>query len=171
MPRRGEPALRPATPADAEAIADLIEANRPLFSEEECAIAIDMVREALRPQDADPYQLLVAERSGRVVGYACFGTIPLTRGSYDLYWIVVDRESQGSGVGRHLLAACEAAIARQGGRLVVVETSGRPDYAATRGFYEDAMAYEIAGRIKDFYKPGDDKITYVKRLGPSAGER
>ena len=100
MPNLGEPVLRPPSPADVPAIAEIIEANRPLFSAEECAIAIAMVREALQPQDCDPYQLLVAERAGRVVGYACFGTIPLTRGSYDLYWIVVHPESQGSGIGR-----------------------------------------------------------------------
>jgi ribosomal protein S18 acetylase RimI-like enzyme len=141
-----------------------------------------MVREGLeRPEAEDPYQLLVAvdedvpdagpagakapPAASRVIAYACFGMIPLTRGAYDLYWIAVHPDHQARGVGRALLRHCEQVIAAQGGRLIVVETSGRPDYEPTRRFYEKTMAYAAAARIRDFYQPGDDKIVYVKYLG------
>jgi ribosomal protein S18 acetylase RimI-like enzyme len=161
--------LRSLAAADLPAIAEMLQANRPLFSARECAIAADMVREGLAApdDDEDPYQFVVAERAGRVLGYACFGTVPLTEGTYDLYWIVVHPAAQGSGIGRALMAHCEAAIAAQGGRLVVVETSSRRDYDKTRRFYERTMRYDSAARFADFYRPGDDKIVYVKYLAPT----
>lgn len=160
--------LRSLAATDLPAIDEMLQANRPLFSERECAIAADMVREGLAaPDDEDPYQFVVAERAGRVRGYACFGTVPLTEGTYDLYWIVVHPAAHGSGIGRALMEHCETAIAGQGGRLVVVETSSRPDYDKTRRFYERTMAYRSAARFVDFYRPGDDKIVYVKYLTPA----
>ena len=65
----------------------------------------------------------------------------------------------GSGTGTALVEEMERRIA--GARLVIVETAGRPDYAATRGFYE-ARGYRAVRRIPDFYAPGDDQVTYVK---------
>ena len=50
-------------------------------------------------------------------------------------------------------------------RLIVVETSSRKEYDKTRRFYEKTLAYATAAWIKDFYKPGDDKVVYVKYLG------
>lgn len=158
--------LRSLVAADIPQIRELLLANRPVFSDEECGTAVEMIEEQLAagPDDEDPYQFLVAVANGRVVAYACFGTIPLTKGTYDLYWIAVHPDQHGSGVGKTLLLGCEAEIARQEGRIVVVETSSRKDYDKTRRFYEKTMRYETAAWIKDFYKPGDDKVVYVKYL-------
>ena len=46
-------------------------------------------------------------------------------------------------------------------RLIVVETSSRDDYDKTRRFYENTMGYETAAHMRDFYKPGDDKVVYL----------
>lgn len=122
-----------------------------------------MMHEALAdPSVEDPYQFVVAELDGSIVGYACFGSTPLTDGTFDLYWIAVDPARHAHGVGRKLLLHCEREIARQGGRLVVVETSSRAEYEKTRRFYEKTMRYETASWIKDFYRKGDDKVVYVK---------
>jgi hypothetical protein len=48
-------------------------------------------------------------------------------------------------------------------RLIVVETAGRPDYGATRRFYE-ARGYRPTATIPDFYAPGDDQVVFVKRV-------
>lgn len=168
-PRNVDLSLRWLAKPDIAAIEQILLANRPVFSDDECKTAVEMIVEGLeKPSDEDPYQFLVAEVAGRVVAYACFGTIPLTKGSYDLYWIAVHPEHHATGVGRRLLVACEDEIARQGGRLVVVETSSRSDYDKTRRFYEKTMAYETAAWIKDFYKTGDDKVVYVKYVGSAA---
>ncbi|MBI3722467.1 GNAT family N-acetyltransferase [bacterium] len=157
--------IRSLVPADVSAIDAIVRANRHVFSEEECKTAVEMVEEALaKPNDPDPYQYRIAEAGGRVVGFACFGTIALTQGAFDLYWIAIDPSHHGRSAGRVLLEACEKAIAGQGGRLIVAETSSRKEYDRTRRFYERTVSYETAAWIRDFYKPGDDKVIYVKYL-------
>ncbi len=52
---------------------------------------------------------------------------------------------------------------RGSARLVVVETAGREDYAATRRFYQ-SRGYQPTARIPDFYAPGDDLVVYTKRF-------
>ena len=47
------------------------------------------------------------------------------------------------------------------GRLVVVETSSRPDYSATRAFYE-RRGYTRAAVVPGYYAPGDDLVIYLK---------
>ena len=154
--------LRSLAAADVPAVEAILLANRPVFSDAECRTAIEMVREGLEdPHDEDPYQFLVATDGDRVVGYTCFGQIPLTQGAFDLYWIAVDPAAHARGIGRALALETERAVAAQGGRLIVVETSSRDDYDKTRRFYENTMGYETAAHMRDFYKPGDDKVVYL----------
>ena len=97
------------------------------------------------------------------MGYACWGPTPGTQGTYDLYWIVVDPTWQGKGVGTQLLDAVEQALLAAGGRLIVVETSSRADYAPTRAFYE-RRGYTPAARLRGYYAPADDLMIYLKDL-------
>ena len=91
---------------------------------------------------------------------------PLTRSSFDLYWIVVCPDRQGAGLGRRLLALVEAAAFRQGGARLYAETSSRPLYAPTRAFYR-ATGFDPAAELPDFYAPGDGKLVFAKRLAPA----
>jgi ribosomal protein S18 acetylase RimI-like enzyme len=84
-------------------------------------------------------------------------------GSYDLYWIAVDREHQSRGLGRALVAESERQIAARGGRRIYIETSNRPQYEPTRQFYLRCN-YAIAAILPDFYNTGDDKVILVKPL-------
>lgn len=77
---------------------------------------------------------------------------------------MVDRARQQSGIGTQLLAEVESRLAAEGARLIVVETSSRPDYAPTRGFYE-ARGYTRRATIPAYYAPGDDLVIYTKDLG------
>ncbi len=95
------------------------------------------------------------------VGWVCWGPTPCTLGTFDIYWIGVAPAWQGRGIGRALTNFAEQAIAERGGRLFVVETSSREAYTPTRRFYE-ALGYDEAGRIPDFYGPGDDKVIFLK---------
>jgi ribosomal protein S18 acetylase RimI-like enzyme len=165
MRRNVAPSLRSLTPADVEGVDALLEANRGVFTDVEVRTAKEMVREGLaNPAVDDAYQFLVAEEAGRLVGYACFGSIPLTEGAFDLYWIVVAPEAQGLGVGRALCLRVEETIAAQGGRLVVVEASSLAGHDRACRFYERTMRYDTVARIRDFYAPGNDKIVYVRYL-------
>ena len=56
-----------------------------------------------------------------------------------------------------------ARASRQGARLIRLETAGIDSYRAARAFYE-RTGYAEAGRIRDFYWPGNDLYIYVKYL-------
>lgn len=167
MPSRGpgEIAFRGLTEEDLSALKAVLRRNAPVFSERECRMAVSLMEEALaRRDDEDPYLFTVVERDGVVLGFACYGTVPLTEGCFDLYWIALEPGAHGHGIGQALLRSCETEMRRQGGRLLIAETSGLADYARARRFYTATGFAQIAC-IPDFYKPGDDKCIYVKQLG------
>jgi ribosomal protein S18 acetylase RimI-like enzyme len=136
----------------------------PEFLPHEVTIAEELIDSFLNKGKLSGYTIEVAEIDGKVVGYICWGDTPLTDGTWDIYWVAVDRNEQGKGIGAQLMAAAEKSIYATGGRLAVVETSGKPDYNKTRQFYLK-IGYVEEARIKDFYTAGDDKVIMVKRLG------
>jgi len=121
----------------------------------------------LKQGEASGYAFLVYREGQRLLGYACFGSHPLTDGTFDLYWIAVDPASQGRGIGRALLERVETEVQSRGGRLLLVETSGTPEYKPARCFYEDC-GYHYEAVVHDFYAPGDDLIIFGKELIPHA---
>jgi GNAT superfamily N-acetyltransferase len=133
------------------------------FSAEEVRIAEELVEERLSRGEDSGYLFLFADRGGDTVGYTCYGLIPLTAASYDLYWIAVHPSAQGDGLGRRLLTATEKRIRALGGRRVYAETSSRPQYLPTRAFY-DRCGYRTAAQLEDFYAPGDGKVIFEKVL-------
>jgi len=103
------------------------------------------------------------ERDGELVGYVCYGSTPGTDRTYDLYWIAIHPDFQGSGGGSRLLDEVERRLRQREARLLVVETSSRDDYAPTRRFYE-VRGYTAVATIADYYAPGDARVIYTKRL-------
>jgi D-alanine-D-alanine ligase len=139
-------------------------ASTGVFSRIEEDVAVELVADRLAQGAVSAYHFVFAEREGKVVGYTCYGPIPLTSGSFDLYWIVVEKTMQGQKIGQSLLQETERLILAAGGRQVYIDTSNRPQYAPTRGFYL-RNGYQQVALLKDFYAPGDDKAIYWKRLG------
>jgi D-alanine-D-alanine ligase len=163
-------AVRPGLePADRGPIEELIRATG-FFHPDEIAIAVELVDDRLALGEASHYRFLVAEVDGAVAGYACWGAIPGTRSSADLYWIAVHPRAQGRGAGAALLRAAEESIAAAGRTRVYVETSTRPQYGPTRRFYL-ACGYHLAAELADFYAPGDGKAVFLKvlQLSPLPG--
>jgi GNAT superfamily N-acetyltransferase len=147
-------------PTDPAAVRQMV-ASTGFFHPPEIDVAVELVQEHLSRGPASGYLFLFAEHDGRVVGYACYGPIACTVGSFDLYWIAVHSDQRGRGLGRHLLAITEERVAQIGGRRVYIETSGRAQYEPTQHFYE-ACGYAREAVLRDFYAPGDDKIIYGK---------
>jgi D-alanine-D-alanine ligase len=141
-----------------------ITAQAEAFGPDEVAVARDVLDSALEAGPEGHYQCYTALLNGRAVGWVCFGPTPCTSGTFDIYWVVVAAGQRGRGVGRSLMAHAEDLAARMGGRMVVVETSGRGSYDATRAFYS-RLGYEETARVPDFYAPGDAKVVCTKRLG------
>ena len=133
------------------------------FHPEEVAVAEELVLERLEKGDASGYYFSMADHYGRLAGYACFGPIPCTASSYDLYWIAVHPDFQGRGLGRRLLVESERRIKAAGGSRIYVDTSQRVQYASTRTFYE-SCGYRLETVLKDFYAVGDGKAIYCKSL-------
>ena len=104
-----------------------------------------------------------------LLGFACFGRSMDTDRTFDLYWIAVDRAAQGTGCGTVLLSEVERRLEALHARMLVVETSSRSDYTATRGFYV-RRGYVEAARVREFYAPEDDRIILTKRLAGSPRE-
>jgi ribosomal protein S18 acetylase RimI-like enzyme len=140
-----------------------IVASTDFFNAEELGVAAELVEARLSAGEASGYCFLFAERSGRVLGYSCYGRIAGTAGSFDLYWIATHREAQRRGLGRQLLGETERRVREAGGRRLYVETAGRALYEPTRAFYA-RQGYLREAELADFYAPGDAKVFFVKVL-------
>src|SRR5512134_33626 len=151
---------RCANPGDPVAVEALVRATG-VFSPAEVAVARELVEERVTRGPASGYEFLFVEDEQGLLGYACWGPIPCTEKSFDLYWIAVRPERQGGGVGKRILAAAEEEIARAGGARIYVETSTRAAYDPTRAFYE-RCGYARAATFDDFYALGDGKAVYLK---------
>jgi ribosomal protein S18 acetylase RimI-like enzyme len=154
--------LRRTEAADREPILGFIRQTE-LFRAGELSIAAELLDSAIAAGPAGHYQSFTAEVAGTPAGWTCLGPTPCTEGTFDLYWIVVAPACQRSGVGSALLRHAENLAAERGGRLMVVETSGRAAYAPSRRFYL-RHGYREAARVPAFYAPTDDKLILLKPL-------
>jgi len=105
--------IRRVAPPDREPLAELL-GRIETFSPVEVTCALELIDAALRPNDPD-YQVLVAVRDGKVLGYICYGPTPMTEGTFDLYWIASDPQVGGRESARRWSrrwrATCAAARA------------------------------------------------------------
>lgn len=135
-----------------------------IFTDVEIGWAMELVDLALLTPGTSEYEVDVLEDAeGIVAGYVCFAPTPHSDGVFDLYWIAVDRASQGKGIGQELLRFVEEAVQRRSGRMLLIETSSKASYAPTVRFYE-AAGYREISRIKDFYRIEEDKVVFCKHL-------
>jgi ribosomal protein S18 acetylase RimI-like enzyme len=158
--------VRPLVAADRSGVFRILE-NAGNFTAEEVAIALELIDEWLELGEHSGYLTYVLEArdedSSEVLGYVCFGPTPLTESTFDLYWIAVDKSKHRGGVGKRLLKFAEEEIVRRGGKMLLIETSSQETYGGTIQFYE-RTGYEPVGKIPEYYKPGDDKLIFAKRL-------
>lgn len=154
--------IRPMAGEDKAAIVKILDATRE-FTASEVKVALELIDLYLENDISSDYHILIAETDNNPAGYTCFGPTPLTEGTWDIYWMAVDPEKQHRGIGRGLMREAEVSISKAQGRLILIETSSKPDYVRTRKFYE-SCGYKIIARIPDFYSPGDDKVVFQKRL-------
>lgn len=150
--------------ADAEQIGQLIVATG-FFNAVEIGIAREVVDEHLVKRRASGYSFVLAESGTELAGYACFGPVPATVGSWHLYWIAVAPAWQRRQVGHLLLDQVETRIRAAGGARLYAETSSRPQYAPTRQFYAHTGFREVAA-LPEFFGPGDGKVILQKDLRP-----
>lgn len=153
---------RELRPEDRESLGRLLAATE-FFNPEELAVALELVDDRLKEGQRSHYRFLVAEEDGQVAGYSCWGPIPGSTTSADLYWLAVAPASQGHGLGRQLLTESEKWIAAAGRRRVYIETATRPQYAPTRAFYL-SCGYRLAAELPGYYADDDGKAIFLKTL-------
>ena len=134
------------------------------FNQEEIVVAMELIDLVLMDKNQDDYKIHCSvDDEDQAVGYICYGLTPMTQGTFDLYWIAVDPNSQGKGVGSKLVDFLEKEIRKEGGRMILADTSTIPQYEKTKRFYVQNGFQEVA-RIPDYYHPGNDRITFCKKI-------
>jgi len=148
---------------DAETVRRIVAATG-YFTPSEVDVAVELVQENLaKGAAASGYHFIFAEHGGRTVAYLCYGPIPCTVSSHNLYWIAVHPDYQGMGLGKTLMREAERLIKAAGGTRIYIDTSYKAQYEDTRAFYL-SLGYELDALLRDFYSPGDDKVIYRKLL-------
>lgn len=133
------------------------------FYEEEVPIARELAEETLKHGDLSGYKFVFAEIDGESLGYAAYGFIDGTDGSYDLYWIAVRNELRGKGIGKAILEQVMMVLKKENGRQLIAETSSLEKYLPTREFYLH-HGFNLVAIIPNFFRVGDDKVFFVKKV-------
>lgn len=131
------------------------------FTADEIRTAADLASTTL--DGTETYRWLLAEDDGVLAGYTCFDRVPFSKLSFELFWIAVLPERQGTGLGRELIGRTMSFARAKGGTQIFAETSSRPPRTAARAFYEH-IGFTEAARFPDFYDLGDDKLVYRLKL-------
>lgn len=156
--------IRALAKDDKPAVMEMLRAT-PEFLPSEIPVAEEVIDCFLDDPVRSGYEIYVGVVGCAVQGYVCYGLTPLTEGTWDIYWIAVSAKFQGLGIGRKLMAWSEGRIAESGGRMVLLETSSKPNYDKTRRFYL-SLNYVVVCTIADFYAPGDGQVIFQKRFVP-----
>lgn len=98
-----------------------------------------------------------------IIAFACYGKNEFSLHSWELYWIAVHQDFRNCKLGKALLHEAEEKIRQKEGKILWIETSGRPLYNSTEEFYK-GNGYKLQASLEDFYGPGDPKHIYARTL-------
>ena len=135
------------------------------FTERELAVLDEVLEDCLlKPEEGYRFEGITQE--GALSGFLIWGRTPMTEKGYDIYWIAVDPALQGKGLGKALMAKVEEAARR---RPAAASSAWRPRAGRITGAKgtSGSCGFVEAGRIRDFYRAGDDLVTYVNTSRPT----
>ena len=148
--------IRPLVRGDLPHVARLVDDNQMFPS--------DMLDDMTRPFFADdPGQRWLVHDDGQDGAVCYFAAEGLADRVWNLLMIAVHPSRHGKGLGQALMRQVEQDLARDGARMLIVDTSGAESFDRTRRFY-DMLGYEREARIRDYWAEGDDKIIFRKTL-------
>ena len=155
--------IRPLAQRDRQKLYSMLMETQ-VFTPEETEVAMELIDSVLKDPNQEDYEIhCMANDEDQVIGYICYGPVPMTQGAFDLYWIAVDPRFQGQGVGSKLLHFLEGVVRERKGRMILIDTSSIPEYEKSQKFYVRQGFQEVA-RVPDYYYPGNDRITFCKRI-------
>ena len=150
--------MRPIEKRDLPTLKEVIESNE-LFPSE---LLDGMIEPYFAATDSTDIWLTL-EVDQRPVLVAYCAPERMTQGTYNLYLIAVHKDHQGQGLGAGAMAYIEEMLRQLGNRILIVETSGLPDFELTRRFYQK-IGYTQEAVIREFYQAGEDKVVFWKKL-------
>jgi len=155
--------IRPLAEKDRARLLSIMIKTR-AFTSAEIDVAMELIDIVLKDRNQKDYEIYcMVDDQDLVIGYICYGSAPMTQGTFDLYWIAVDPDSQKKGVGSKLMSFLEDLVRAEGGRMILADTSTVPQYEKTRKFYMKNGFEEVA-TIRDYYHPGNDRVTFCRKL-------
>jgi ribosomal protein S18 acetylase RimI-like enzyme len=156
-PRLISTAIRPVERDDLPALKGVIDATG-LFPS---GMLDDMMAGYLIGKAVNEFWLTIDDDGPVAVAY--YMPERMTQGTWNLLLIAIDPGHQGQGLGSALIAHIEQELRARGERVLLVETSGLPEFQRMRAFYLKC-GYGEEARIRDFYDAGEDKIIFRKVL-------
>lgn len=153
--------IRAITEDDAAAVVEVSVAAG-LFAPEDAAFLDKMMADYFGGKRDDRH-VCVIDVEETVMGVVYYEPALATDGTWYVTMIGVRRDVQGRGRGAALMRHVEDALRAEGQRLLLVETSGTPDFALTRRFYAK-LGYEEEARVRDYFTAGDDMVLFRKAL-------
>jgi ribosomal protein S18 acetylase RimI-like enzyme len=149
--------VRQAKPEDVQALKSVIDANG-LFPAD---MLDSMIANFFASNSANEMWFTIDADGPKAVAYCA--PERMTQGTWNLFLIAVHPNYQRKGYGAILTRHIERQLKQQGERVLLIETSGLPEFEGTRSFY-DHLGYEREASIRDFYAAGEDKIVFRKAL-------
>ncbi len=113
------------------------------------------------PESEDIWFTQIQDETPIAIGFCA--PEKLTEGTYNLYAIGVRNDLQGKGIGAAMMNWIEQHLIEKQARVLIVYTSGTPEFELTRKFYEK-IGYTKEATIRDFWSEGDDKVVFWKKL-------
>lgn len=154
--------IRAATQKDTEALMSLCKAIG-LFQPNELEELSAMLSSYFAGNLQGEHKWLVDDENGQLVSVAYYAEESFAYRVFNLLLIGVHPDYQREGRGSQLLRYVEEELTAKDIRILIVETSGLKSFAGTRAFYLK-NEYDEEARIREFYKPGEDKIVFRKAL-------
>ena len=122
----------------------------------------DMVVDYFSHESEDMW--FIAENHTKdVIAVAYVSPERMTEGTWNLLLIAVSTQFQGFGVGSLVIQHTEEWLQEKNARVLLVETSGLPEYQLTRQFYPKCGYVHVA-TIPEYYAENDDKVVFYKKL-------
>ena len=148
---------------DSDRIEEILESTG-YFYDFEIRTALEIADQTIAEgMEGSGYFWLKVTDEDKVLAFATYGKNEFSTHSWELYWIAVHQDHRNRKLGKGLLKAIEDDIRKKGGKIIWIETSGRPLYLPTESFYI-RNGYELQASLKDFYGPGDPKQIYARVL-------
>ena len=150
--------IRSAIGSDSNAIGQLAETSG-LFPTD---LLPGMIAPYLTEREPD-HIWLVAMEGENLLAFLYCEPERMTEGTANMLALATRPDRRSQGIGARLVKGLEDRCRARGDRILLVETSGLPEFDPTRAFYA-REGYERIATLPDFYDAGEDKIVFMKRL-------